>query len=208
MSDIAPYLITPSEGVELPAVFLLPVVTTRERWDYFISALMVGAEVVYSENEILPLVDVLDAIAEIREETEIVSYPSVFSKTSEDFEVIFGSVQRVISSAIPFNGGRYMNQQNAAIVFYVDVPSGSNLSLRILISKANNMGVVTAYWDGDLIGTYDAYQSTTNYANEWTMNVPNPSQGLHALSFQSNSKNVSSAGYAMLIWHIYGRVST
>lgn len=70
MTDIAPYPID-SGYVELPEAFLLPICTTRERYDMMISALLVGGEILYGEDEILHVVDFLNALPSVREDCNV-----------------------------------------------------------------------------------------------------------------------------------------
>lgn len=207
MGSIAPFLITPSTP-DLTNDFMLAIQFTPERWDMFISALSTGGEVVYSADEILHLCDVLQALSAVYPPDAFIgAKPMVFSFGSEDFEIIEGTPTRVINPSFPFNGGRVMTTQNASIVFYVDVSGGSTLNVKVLTIKGSNSGIVTAYWNGNLVATLDGFSSTTIPAHEWNFSVSNIEAGLNALTFSCFNKNASSTGYAMSILHVHGRVT-
>lgn len=85
--------------------------------------------------------------------------------------------------------------QNDTVEFKFPLKAGS-YTLEISHLKRPGDGIISFYIDDALIGTLDAYNSTTTNINRYSLNFTLSTTGTHTFKAVVASKNASSTGYA------------
>lgn len=68
-------------------------------------------------------------------------------------------------------------------------------SVTLLYDKGTTRGIATVYFDDAIIGTIDAYASSTAAVNRSSFSVSVASSGVHTIKLKMLTKNASSTGY-------------
>lgn len=202
MPDVAPFLIT-SGTPTMPETFLLPVVTTQERWDMLLSALIVGGEVLYGEDEILHLCDVLEAMQHMDEETSFdVHYPNGYSWLANQFSNINGGFSAPVYSGSSWLGLYcLMTGLNSEVGLQFPIQAG-NYAIGMLWARGSNVGDITAYLDGVSLGAVTGYNAT-NVNHQWFWIADDVTEGLHTLTLKITGKQPLSSGYNAAVSMVY-----
>jgi hypothetical protein len=230
MSEIAPYLID-TGYVELPTSFLLPIFTTQERFDMIISALLVGGEILYGEDEILHFVDFLDALPDVRD-YDLMSYDDLvagiaaaqadadaalaqiaafpvekdFSLYADEGSLIADSAALAINSAFAYGVMQFTSGSFAAIRWHKVADLSSGGTFKIWYSKFPTGGVSTLAVNGVSVGTLNQYQGTTvhNFLATFTLAASIHGKARHQIDFSNTGVGTGGgSGQGMAkIWFI------
>lgn len=128
---------------------------------------------------------------------------------ADEFHYLNGTPIVLVNDAYLGNFVRYTDTNNAE--FTTSFVSGeiSNGGIYLLGVRGSSSGIVEVRIDGNLIGSSDLYNATTqnNYLSLVNIGSGNPTiaAGYHKLSVKVNGKFVSSTGYAAAFTKIYIR---
>jgi hypothetical protein len=195
MPETAPYLINTGH-VDLPLSFLIPICTTQERYDMMISALMVGGEVLYGEEEILHIVDFLNALPLVREDcnvdyddliaaiadaqadadaalAQIAALPMErhFPLYPDEATLIADSTAISINAAYVYGLSQFTSAAGAAMRWSKVGDLSLGGTFKIWHSKFPSGGISTLFINGVSAGTLNMYSAGTSHNNLATFNL-------------------------------------
>lgn len=192
-----------------------------------ISALTVGGEVVYGEDEILHLVDFLDALPEIRD-YDLMGYDDLVAGIAaaqadataalaaaaaalgehrrvtlwhDEANVSGGTLTVAVNTIYQSNFSAFSTVQGFNAVQSFVCATMPACKLRFLGTTANNQGIMGVYVDEVSVGTLDWWSAATvnNVVKQISFAANAIAAGRHTLRLEVVSKNGASSSYALVL---------